>query len=471
MTSEVEGLIGANYGGGPGDKIGGTNVAELRESILESSSLVNWKVYAERKIITQQECGMLSDLLDEENKAKNNMLYERGDKYAILFEKLLKDNIMEEHQEVLLAVLDSLLTKDAPSLAKHFTESKTCNIFDVLMKVVRRNEGSLSSENVYILSLRVCASLLGTVGAFGAKSASAEVATSTMKELLKNLIPKLKQGDDPEITLGAIREILKSQLSHGMFSAMGGLESICGILEDESDQPDTQMQYLAAFCVWLLSLNGAALKVFAEPNCGVLAALVHIVKTVQREKVIRISFAALVNMVSLSSLKEMMVGIGLLGVLKSVGSYSDPEFKDNINKINDELTEHLKKLSTFGKYEAELKAGKLQKSAVHSSTFWRNNFQKFEKNQFALIHELAKLLVTKVNDMVTLAMACYDLGEFIRFHPDGRYLVKETLEKKYGTKGTLMNLMQHDDAEVQRQALLCVQKLLVQNWESLNKGF
>jgi V-type H+-transporting ATPase subunit H len=59
-------------------------------------------------------------------------------------------------------------------------------------------------------------------------------------------------------------------------------------------------------------------------------------------------------------------------------------------------------------------------------------------------------------------VACFDLGELSRFHPGGKKLI----ERANG-KATVMGLMTHPDAGVQKQALLAVQKIMVQHWEYL----
>lgn len=85
-------------------------------------------------------------------------------------------------------------------------------------------------------------------------------------------------------------------------------------------------------------------------------------------------------------------------------------------------------------------------------------------------------------------MACYDIGEFVRFHPrgkkynlslfpeqpffsDGLLLIplSRSLIQALDAKVPIMNLMTHPDPAVQKEALLCVQKLMVHNWEYLSR--
>ena len=63
-----------------------------------------------------------------------------------------------------------------------------------------------------------------------------------------------------------------------------------------------------------------------------------------------------------------------------------------------------------------------------------------------------------------LAVACYDLGEFARFYPNGKAVLNAL-----GAKAKLMALVDHEDLDVQRHALQCVSKILVSNWAFMNK--
>ena len=78
---------------------------------------------------------------------------------------------------------------------------------------------------------------------------------------------------------------------------------------------------------------------------------------------------------------------------------------------------------------------------------------------YSFIFQVLRLLVTLLNtsnDAKTLSICCYDLSQFIQNHPSGRMIV---LDLK--AKGRIMSLMEHDNPEVRREALLCVQKLLL----------
>jgi len=101
---------------------------------------------------------------------------------------------------------------------------------------------------------------------------------------------------------------------------------------------------------------------------------------------------------------------------------------------------------------------------VHKSeSFWKENAIVLEENDCKLLKILISLLDT--GNSRTQAVACYDIGEFIRFHPRGKKIITDLKAKIL-----LMQLMTKPNEEVQKQALLCVQKLLVNNWAYLAKA-
>lgn len=65
-------------------------------------------------------------------------------------------------------------------------------------------------------------------------------------------------------------------------------------------------------------------------------------------------------------------------------------------------------------------------------------------------------LIEATRDARSLAVGCHDLGQFVTYHPHGRYIVSDLHGKEL-----VMRLMIHPEAEVQKQALLTVQKLML----------
>lgn len=78
-------------------------------------------------------------------------------------------------------------------------------------------------------------------------------------------------------------------------------------------------------------------------------------------------------------------------------------------------------LSSFEKYQKEIDTNQLRWGPCHSENFWKENAKRFEAGDFALVKKLVEFLDS--HDMTTRAIACYDLGEFCRFHHFARRYV------------------------------------------------
>ncbi|CAM9407999.1 unnamed protein product [Ectocarpus sp. 13 AM-2016] len=67
-------------------------------------------------------------------------------------------------------------------------------------------------------------------------------------------------------------------------------------------------------------------------------------------------------------------------------------------------------------------SGQLKWGPVHTEKFWREQARKFEADEFFILKQLIELL--KSEDKSVVSIACYDLGEFVRFYPSGKTIVK-----------------------------------------------
>merc|ERR1712137_744814 len=74
-------------------------------------------------------------------------------------------------------------------------------------------------------------------------------------------------------------------------------------------------------------------------------------------------------------------------------------------------------LSSFDEYSTEVKSGRMEWSPVHKSErFWRENAQRLIEKNYELLKMLIHLLETSPDPLI-LAVASYDIGEFVRHYP------------------------------------------------------
>jgi len=224
-----------------------------------------------------------------------------------------------------------------------------------------------------------------------------------------------------------------------------------------------QIIYLVVFCYWLLTFDDKnhTHERLIKPN--LFQMLVRALSDRLKPKIVRVALMFFQNLLSSKEARELMVMKGLVNVLNQLKGadvlekWNDADMKDSLDELTKTLSKDVKQLSSFEQYEKEIRTGQLQKGPVHSTAFWKTNAVKFEKKEFWMIKELIKLLAV-VDDAETVATALYDLGEFSKYYPRGRELL-DTL----GGRPRILYHLSNENKQIQEQALLAVQKLLVKS--------
>ena len=150
--------------------------------------------------------------------------------------------------------------------------------------------------------------------------------------------------------------------------------------------------------------------------------------------------------------------MGLVKVVASLklGAWKDEELLESLDYLEEKLSEVRSSFTTFDRYKREVLSGSLSWTQVHTDpSFWKENISKFEERDWQIVRVLLKLLEMN-KETKTLSVACHDIGKFIESHENGRFIIQRLMGKEI-----IMKLMAHPDLEVQKQALLCVQKLML----------
>jgi len=216
--------------------------------------------------------------------------------------------------------------------------------------------------------------------------------------------------------------------------------------------------YKGLMCVWLASFNnGVKIPLTA------VSSINEVLKNSRTEKVIRMALLAIENLAKSKAMCEEMADNDTIGLVSALEyeKWRDAELIELISKMKEKLSQELKMLTNFERFEREVNSGKLKWGFIHSEKFWLENVLKCESNNFRVIDHLM-VIVRTAKDPETLAVACHDLGEFARLHPVGKQIATNK-----GAKDKMLELMSNSQREVAREALLCVQKLMLQS-NSLN---
>lgn len=300
------------------------------------------------------------------------------------------------------------------------------------------------------------------------------------------------------LAIPAMTALMGCTESRLLFAASGGIKYLARHLKTGGKKASTtkaadkkkipagssasvQQLYELTFCLWTMTyeLNGSASvrADFAKDGMAV-AALVDLVSMAPREKVVRVALAALRNLAACTAqvnpgptgtpkidgvvfLSEM-IACGLMKAIEHLKDrqWTDPDIIDDIQVIHKLLVENYKEMSRWEVYKNEVESGHLQWGTVHTEPFFKENARMMEGSDgdFKLLKVLIALLSSKDDDVA--AIACYDIGEFVRHYPNGR-----AIAKRLGAKELVMPLIEHENPELQRHALQCVSKIMVQNWE------
>jgi len=197
----------------------------------------------------------------------------------------------------------------------------------------------------------------------------------------------------------------------------------------------------------------------------IISNLVEVLKNSQREKVTRLALATLRNLLDKSTNNELMIDEGIMRPLDNFSAkvWGDEDLVTDLQVLRETLQKNLVALSSYDIYKKEVLSGNLEWSPAHrSEKFWKENSFRLEEDNNKVLLVLKELLGSKVP--LVMSVACYDVGEFARIHPRGKILVQQL-----GIKGPLMVLMEHEDTDVKKHAILAVQKVMVHNWEYLTR--
>jgi len=267
----------------------------------------------------------------------------------------------------------------------------------------------------------------------------------------------------------------------------------------QSSGPNFQLMYEALYCLWCLSFNTQVKEQIAEKESArtntketlfkhkenekdkpypLISNLCHIVKRCNKVKVLRITLAILRNLIGVGKCNELMICYNLpssIALLKQK-RWGDEEMEADIKDIEEALEKNVDDLTTWDRYKAEIMSGRITWSAPHKSPkFWQENFLKFEEGNFMVLNELKSILNTEGLEPEVYAIACWDVGEFVRVHPSGKRIcqsldLKTPIMKKL-TTSTIESVGDKSEEykKLEKEALSALQKLMITNWEYLQQ--
>ncbi|KAI5554919.1 hypothetical protein POPTR_019G047800v4 [Populus trichocarpa] len=427
---------------------------------------IPWETYMVTKLISGTDLQLLRRYDNRPESYRAQLLDDDGPAYVQVFVTILIDIFKEETVEYVLALIDEMLTAN-PKRARLFHDKSLANdgSYEPFLRLLWKGNWFIQEKSCKILALIVSArpktqdDLLSNGEASNSKS-KITCVDDVLKGLVEWFCAQLKKPSNPSrsipTAISCLATLLKEPVVRSLFVQGDGVKLLIPLICPASTQQSIQLLYETCLCVWLLSYYEPAIKYLATSRS--LPRLVDVVKSSTKEKVVRVVVLTLRNLLSKGTFGAQMVDLGLPQIVQNLKAqaWSDEDLLEALNQIEEGVKDNIKKLSSFDKYKQEVLLGHLDWSPMHKNpAFWCENFTNFEENDFQILRVLVTILDTS-NDPRALAVACFDLSQFIQYHPAGRIIVTDLKAKE-----RMMKLMNHENAEVTKNALLCIQRLFL----------
>jgi len=315
-----------------------------------------------------------------------------------------------------------------------------------------------------------------------------------LQALLSWISSQLQSSSGASVSLvtPTLLSLVNCSEARHIFSDSGGIGYIARHLKKKQTGRSTasrkkevgasvQQLYELCFALWAMTYecNQSCTIRASFARDGAIKSLCDLVKSAPREKVVRVALSALRNLATCKtneadpsekkvidgdSFLDDMIGCGLMKTidLMKEKSWSDEDLLDDLASLSKMLHNNFKEMSRWDIYENEVLSGNLEWGVLHTEKFFLQNCRQLEgkDGSFMLLKRLIVLVTSDDDDVASVA--CYDIGEFVRHYPNGRLIAKQL-----GAKDAVMNLIGHENADLQRHALHSVSKMMVQNWEAV----
>uniref|UniRef100_A0A803L425 V-type proton ATPase subunit H n=1 Tax=Chenopodium quinoa TaxID=63459 RepID=A0A803L425_CHEQI len=445
---------------------------------------IPWETYMTTKLITGTALQLLRRYDKKPENQRASLLDDDGPSYVRVFVSILRDIHKEETVEYVLSLIDEMLAAN-PKRARLFHDKSLASedIYEPFLRQIAmerkmvhtRKELQDTCIDLILPDHSSARPKTQYSGAMNGEASDSKSKLTTIDDVLKGLVEwlctQLRNPSHPvrgiPTAVNCLATLLKEPLVRSSFVQADGVKLLIPFINpvanpstpltsSQSTQQSMQLLYETCLCIWLLSFYEPAIEYLATSRC--LPRMTEVVKSSTKEKVVRVIVMTFKNLLPKGTFGPQMVDLGLPQIVQNLKAqaWGDEDLVEALNQLDEGLKDNVKLLSSFDKYKQEVLLGHLDWSPVHKDAFfWRENIKNFEENDFQILRVLITILDSS-NDPRSLAVACFDLSQFIQHHPSGRFIVNDLKAKE-----RVMKLMNHENAEVTKNALLCIQRLFL----------
>lgn len=431
------------------------------------------------RLITDKDLSLIRRYDKRNDELRASTLDEAGPAHIEAFLSVLKAVTKEETCQYVLSLLIQLLQEN-PLRAKLFHQQSEQHLatapepFTVFLRLLMREDWTTQEMAAKVLTAVIDSRpkkssafangilSVDTTPSMSAAYGGPDPAEPHISTLIDWLVSQFRRPSNASksvpMATSCLAALLKERGSRQLFFRAGGVQVLPPLLKASNSPTNSQLLYELCLCTWQMTFVKQAAEIMGKS--GIVKALVQVARTAQKEKVFRVAVLSLRNLLNYSEfgLATDMVAEGLPKIVatRQMQTWGDEDIVEMLNFLDEKLREGIQSLSSFDFYKKEIVSGSLDWSPMHTSEkFWKENIDKFEEKDFQILRLLLKLIESS-REAKTVAVGCGDIGMFITYHSQGRYIVNDLRGKEL-----VMRHMANPDPEVQKQALLCVQKLML----------
>ena len=442
---------------------------EVTDQVLRRQ--VPWDTYQKADLISDRELQLIKRYDKQERALQQKLLVEEeGVLYVQAFFSLLRSIASEEVVQYVLALVEDMIKEGGSAivdlLQRATTGQGSGDTCAILLRMLQRPDWFTREKAAFVLSSLLSSSQPSLSASEASSSTGAGAASSSLRTFVEWLCNELRTPSNDrseQATITCLSMLLRSTETREIFLRCNGVSCLSVHL---APTHHLQTLYEACLCSWLLSFNHSAVVEMVHLN--VPKRLSEVVRQANKEKVLRVATMCLEN--TLKTLKDkdkdkyaklvaklLETGLSKAIATQRLNSYTDEELLSSMDWLEEKLAEGKKiEISSFDKYADEVLSGTLDWTMLRKEQkFWKMNAGHFVEKDCVILKALARILESSTDER-SLEVACHDLGQFVTHFPHGRgYL------RGIKVKPLVMKLMVHPDPDVQKQALMCTQKLML----------
>ncbi|CAA9990667.1 vacuolar ATP synthase subunit h, putative [Plasmodium knowlesi strain H] len=441
--------------------------SEQKSQILHDSILNKmpcYDKYEEINILSSEDVELLKKFHAFNKKEKFDYFKENNTVVTVLFNCLQTDFNVHLIQYV-LTIFYEIIRNDGSSYSYILSILNDKGVYSYLMKLCTHNDTYIADKSSFLLS-----------GSFCYNSNNNYFTETEIKDfILKIDFFNVSEEGKMDIYINILKiDNYRKDIYE--------LEQFLTIINKNLDlsNNNANKQYKSVFCVWLLTFKDNFIKKLYKNN--IISVVINLFKKCRVEKILRVSLNIIKNIMHMDDCFEIIVDNNIIQTLTVLqyDKWRDNDIYDTIVQLLHKLDQRVKNYSNFERYCHELSKGKLKWSVLHTEKFWLENVMQFERDEFKAIQQLADIIKSYAHniaqksdsmelkeevDGVTVAVACFDIGEFARLYPNGKKICQ-----KFRIKENVMILIATKDRDIVREALLCAQKIMLNNWQSISNA-